>query len=320
MRDCKQAPRKQYALLVIPEPEFGYTGITTARMSVLRGAVIEEPGQLRELAAFLRARRARLTPEAVGLPRGARRRTPGLRREEVAEIAGLGPTWYTWLEQGRDIHPSAATLERLARALRLDAAERRYLFLLAGYPPPAVLPEGEETVGPALRRVLDALGDTPAYVLGRYWDRLAWNRAAELIFDLAAAPPHGRNLLWQLFTDPAHRDFVVEWEAVARGVLAEFRADSAAAPDDPRFTALIADLQRSSPEFRAWWPQHDVRGIVGGRKVFAHPDVGHLVLEHTTLLVPGHVGERLMIYTPLPEADTAAKLQRLLTADPVGTR
>lgn len=280
----------------------------------------EDGGRHRELAAFLRARRARLSPEVVGLPRGARRRTPGLRREEVAELAGLGPTWYTWLEQERDIRPSAATLARLARALRLDDAERRYLFLLGGQPPPPAPDEGKETVSPAIRRVLAVLGATPAYVLGRYWDRLAWNRAAAHVFAIAATPPHGRNLLWQLFTDATYRARVVDWPTIARGVLAEFRADSASAPDDPRFAALIGDLQRTSPEFRAWWPRHDVRGIAGGRKVFAHPAVGHLVLEHTILLIPAYPGHKLMVYAPLPEADTAAKLQRLLAADAVAER
>src|SRR5690349_10448358 len=159
------------------------------------------------LADFLRQRRARLSPTDVGLPPGLRRRTPGLRREEVAQLANMGASWYVWLEQGRDVHPSAQILESLAQALRLTPNERRHLFLLAGQALPAqALPE-EEHVYPALRQMLNDLNPSPAYVMGRRWDYLAWNRAADAIFNISEATSlYERNLVWRLFTNPAMRE------------------------------------------------------------------------------------------------------------------
>lgn len=265
----------------------------------------------RELADFLRIRRTRLTPAHVGLPAGARRRTPGLRREEVAQLAEIGVTWYTRLEQEWDIRVSPAALEGIAHALRLAPEERRHLFLLADQPLPPAAPPLEETVSPEIHYLLDSLGTMPAQVLGRRYDCLAYNAVAGRVFDHTAPPPHPRNLVWSLFTDPARRAFHVDWESVAQKVLAEFRADSARYPGDPWFTELIADLHRASPEFRAWWPRHDVRGVLDGRKEILHPVVGSLVFQHTTLSIPANPDCKLMLYVPLPEADTAAKVQRL---------
>jgi transcriptional regulator with XRE-family HTH domain len=265
------------------------------------------------LAAFLRARRARLLPEAVGLPPGVRRRTPGLRREEVAQLANIGTAWYTALEQGRDVHPSTGVLDSLADALQLTPDERRHLFLLAGQPLPALPSPDEEKVSPAVRRLVDDLESDPAYVLGRRWDYLYWNRAAAVVWTIAdAPPPHARNFVWRLFTDPAARR--AGWDGVAQTVLAQFRADSARYPDDPRFAELIGDLERTSPEFRAWWPRHDVRGSLDLRKEIVHPMVGCLVLDRTTLQVPATPDLKIIVYTPAPETDTARKLQRLLAA------
>ncbi len=274
---------------------------------------MNEEARRRELADFLRSRRDRLSPEVVGLPPRGRRRTPGLRREDVAELADVSTTWYTWLEQARDVRPSAALLERLASGLRLVPAERRHLFLLAGLLPPPPAPPDEEAVGPTLRRVLDAFASNPAYALGRRWDRLAWNRAAAAVFDLAdAPPPHGRNLVWRVFTRPARGADYERWAGVAQRILAEFRADSARYPGDPWFAGLIDDLQRVSPEFRDWWQRHDVRGAGGGPKEFAHPAVGRLVLEHTRVQLPEAPELKIVVYPPRPEADTPAKLARLL--------
>src|SRR5947209_4633776 len=180
------------------------------------------------LAAFLRQRRARLSPADVGLPPGIRRRTAGLRREEVAQLANIGTSWYVWLEQGRDVHPSAQVLESLAQALRLTVNERRHLFLLAGQalPPPLVSPE-EESASLALQQMLDDLNPTPAYVMGRRYDYLAWNTAADGLFSLSeASPPYGRNLVWRLFTSPTMQA-QPNWEQLARGTLGEFRSASA---------------------------------------------------------------------------------------------
>lgn len=269
-----------------------------------------------DLAGFLRTRRASLAPAAVGLPAGTRRRTPGLRREEVAQLANVGAAWYTAIEQGRDIHPSAGVLESLADALRLTPDERRHLFLLADQPLTTQPSPDQETVSPALRRLLDDLEPDPAAVLGRCWDYLYWNRAAAAVFTLDdAPPPYPRNFVWRLFVDPRARR--PGWEDVARTVLAQFRAGSALYPGDPRFAALIGDLERASPEFRAWWPRHDVHGSLDCRKEIVHPVAGHLVLDRTTLQMPTAPDLTIMVYTPV-EPETACKLRRLMDAPMAG--
>lgn len=206
---------------------------------------VEDQRERRDaLAGFLRARRERLTPAQVGLPPGFRRRTPGLRREEVAQLADVGTTWYTWLEQGRDVRPSAVVLDALADALRLDRDERSYLFALAG----RLLPAAPVTapvahVSPALQTVLDSLDPNPAFVRGWRWDVYAWNRAACAVFaDFAALPAGERNIVRLLFTDPQARERWEDWEGIARATLALFRADHGRHADDPAFAALIADL------------------------------------------------------------------------------
>lgn len=264
------------------------------------------------LAAFLRARRARLLPAEVGLPAGARRRTPGLRREEVAQLANIGTAWYTALEQGRAIRPSAGILTSLADALRLTPDERRHVFLLADQPCPAPALPDADMVSPVVRRLVDDLHPSPACVLGRRWDYLHWNRAAALVFALAdGPPPHTRNFVWRLFANPAARR--PGWEEVAQTVLAQFRADSVRYPGDLGFAALIGDLERTSPEFRAWWPRHDVRGSLDIRKQWVHPLVGLLVLERITLQAPAAPDLTIMVYTPA-EPETALKLRRLCEA------
>src|SRR6266700_2234114 len=237
------------------------------------------------LADFLRKRRASLSPGEVGLPPGLRRRTPGLRREEVAQLANIGTSWYIWLEQGRDVHPSAQVLESLAQALRLTLNERRHLFLLAGQPlPPHAIPS-QESASPTLQRVLDDLNPNPAYIMGRRWDYLAWNKAADGLFSISeATSPYARNLLWRVFTNPTMRQRP-NWERLASGTLAEFRAVSARYSGDRWFEELIEDLKEASPEFCRWWPHHDAPGSLDGHKTMEHPRLGHLEFEPTTLHV-----------------------------------
>jgi len=268
-----------------------------------------ERRQRAALAEFLRTRRARLQPAAIGLAPGDRRRTLGLRREEVALLANIGIAWYTALEQGRDVHASTGVLEGLAAALRLTPDERRHLFLLADQALPLVPIHTVEDVSLALRRIIDDLEPDPAVVLGRRWDYLYWNRGAAAVFTLAAPPPHPRNYLWCLFVDRTLRR--AGWEQVARTALAQFRADSARYPDDQGFQELLDDLERASPEFRVWWPQHDVHSSLDCRKELMHPLVGRLILQRTSLQMPTAPDLKIVIYTPLPEADAAAKLQRL---------
>jgi transcriptional regulator with XRE-family HTH domain len=273
---------------------------------------MHESERRQALADFLRQRRARLSPADVGLPPGMRRRTPGLRREEVAQLANMGTSWYVWLEQGRDVHPSAQVLESLAQALRLTLNERRHLFLLAGQPLPPHTSFLEERTSPEFQQVLDDLNPTPAYAVGRRWDLLAWNKAADGLFAISEASSlYARNLVWRLFTSPTMRERP-NWEQVARGTLAEFRTASARYPGDRWFEELIEDLKRVSPEFRRWWPHHDVRSALDGHKVMEHPALGHLEFEHLTLQVLSNPDVRIMIYTP--NAVTRAKLQRFLEA------
>ncbi len=267
-----------------------------------------------DLADFLRTRRMRLSPEQIGLMSGGRRRTPGLRREEVAMLANVGVSWYTLLEQGRAIHPSSEVLQSIADALQLTPAERHHLFLLADQQHLVDTHASNEQVSPALRRVLDSLNPIPAYIIGRRWNFLAWNTTAEHVFLLSkSAPPYEYNAVWRVFADPmSHTIYNPKWEQVAQKVLEEFRADSARYADEEWFKGLIADLQRISPEFRTWWPRHDVRGRADARKDIEHPLVGCLMFEHTTLQVPTTPELKVMIYTPLPETDTLAKLQQLM--------
>jgi transcriptional regulator with XRE-family HTH domain len=274
-------------------------------------------GELRraELADFLRGRRANLKPADVGLPNGGRRRTPGLRREEVAQLAGMGATWYTWLEQGRDVRASLDVLESLARALRLNPAERTHLILLGRGedPPPCKSPA--ERVSPTLRRLIENLGPNPAFILGRRWDYLAWNDAATaLLGDFAAIPRASRNHAWLTFTDPARRQMFTDWERSSRVLVAKFRADSARHLGDPTFESLIAALQKSSPEFAKAWKRHEVSRSGEGRKDLRHPSAGMLSFSHAVFHPAEFSEQRLILYSPLAENDTAVKLERLIDA------
>jgi transcriptional regulator with XRE-family HTH domain len=274
--------------------------------------VMDDEGRRAELADFLRTRRARLAPSQVGLSAGGRRRTSGLRHEEVAELAGVSITWYTWLEQGRPVAASAHTLEDIARALRLDPAERAHLFVLArpASAPPAAA--DAERAGPAQQRVLDALGATPAYIMGRRWDIRAWNRAMCAVFvDVDALPERERNMLRLVFTNPTMRARLVDWEGVAQRELALFRAESGRYAGDPWFEDLVDELRRVSPEFAHWWPRHDVRGRADQRMDVAHPDAGRLALEATAFGVRSVSTLTLVAHAALPEAETEHKLSRL---------
>ncbi len=269
-----------------------------------------------ELADFLRRRRASLQPEDVGFPSGGRRRTPGLRREEVAHLAGVGTTWYTWLEQGRDVRASLDVLEALSRALRLTPAERTHLMLLGRgeEPPPCKSPA--ERVSPTLRRVIENLGANPAFILGRRWDYLAWNHAATALFgDLGRIPRASRNHAWLTFMDPTRREMFTDWDRSSRLLVAKFRADSARHLGDPGFEELINALRRSSPEFAKAWKRHEVARSGEARKELRHPVAGTLAFEHAVFNPVEAPDQRLILYSPLPEYDTPAKLARLLKRD-----
>jgi transcriptional regulator with XRE-family HTH domain len=265
-----------------------------------------------ELADFLRTRRGLVAPGDVGLEADGRRRTPGLRREELAQLAGVGLSWYTWLEQGRDIRPSAQVLDAIARVLRLDAAERAHLFHLARVELP--LPEGDypREASPALRAFVDALHPHPAYVTGPRADVLAWNQATVRVFhDWGAEPPERRNLLWWLFGDAAWDRSSPNWEDTAKHALARFRAQHARRPGDPSFAALIEELSAASPEFKAWWPRHEVVGEQSGTKTIARPGLGTLRLHHLQSTPTSDPELRLTIYVPA-DAPTRTAIESLV--------
>ncbi|CCH87239.1 Transcriptional regulator, XRE family [Modestobacter italicus] len=268
-----------------------------------------------ELADFLRTRRERLTPDDVGLPSGGRRRTPGLRREEVALLAGVGVTWYTWLEQGRDINASVQVLEAIARTLRMDSQERWHLFQLAGVT--VVAPASPcSGVGEAGQLILDQLDPFPAVVLSPRYEMLAYNRAFNaLAGDLDSLDPGERNQLWLFFTHPHWRDICIgrRPEAAAH-MVGTMRAGLADHLDDPLWTELVRRLREASPEFEVLWRRHDVvdRGLPA--KDFRSP-VGdlHLQLQRfSTGELPG--GARMMVYTPRDDV-TRARLHQLVHHD-----
>lgn len=270
--------------------------------------------RLSELAQFLRTRRERLRPVDAGVVASRRRRTPGLRREEVAQLAGVSTAWYTWLEQGRPIRASEQVLERLARVLQLDPAEYRHLFVLARGHLPADPAAAEVTVSPRLQDLLDAL-PYPAYAVTGEWTAVAWNRAARLVVaDFAACTGRDRNIVWMTFTNATHRRMLVNWEEQAKSVLALFRAATARYVGEEGYDRFLAELSEQSPEFRVWWPEHDVRAAHAGPKLFDHPVAGRLVFDPVTLRYEGDASLWVMVKVPViaAEVDTPAKLARLL--------
>ncbi|MGW3998579.1 helix-turn-helix domain-containing protein [Amycolatopsis sp. NPDC004772] len=256
----------------------------------------------RALGAFLKARRAQLTPRDCGLPdRAAGRRVTGLRREEVAGLAAISVDYYTRLEQGR-VRASAPVLITLARALRLDEDQQRYLYELAGRAD--ALPRRRrpaQRVRPAMGRLLAQLTGTPALVLGRRLDILAWNRAATALFtDFAAIPSHQRNYLRLLFTNPTVRELHENWQHDAREAVAALRMEAAADTSDPELSRLVGDLSIADPDFRTWWAEHHVNNASYGTKHYRHSLVGSLTLDCDTWASPDGSGQRLMVLTAEP--------------------
>ncbi|MCC9307590.1 helix-turn-helix transcriptional regulator [Kitasatospora sp. RB6PN24] len=271
----------------------------------------------RTLGAFLRSRRERLSPAAVGLGETARRRTPGLRREEVAALSGVSLSWLAWLEQGRDINVSRQVLGSLARTLRLSPDEQRHLYRLAGELPPRT----EDTAScPALDEnlltMVNALDPNPACVLDQHWDILAWNRAEQGLYSACAAlPPARRNMLWLVFGWPPARTLMLDWEEQAPRILAQFRVAADEHPDDPRFAEILAELRAAAPDFPHWWDRHDVVGYQVVLKGYQHPRAGRLLLRQSKLLAAEDSRIHLVARFPADEV-TAARLPLLLDGTP----
>jgi transcriptional regulator with XRE-family HTH domain len=257
--------------------------------------------QRRALGDFLRAHRVRLSPAGLGFAGTGRRRTPGLRREEIAQSCGMSTTWYTWLEQGRDVSPSPRALAGLAGALRLTPAERSYLFQLAGKPDPAVAaPAGDGMDAPAT--LTDAVSSiaAPAYVLDRLWNARAWNGRAASLFVGWLDGDNDRNLLRYVFLNPLARKVLPDWEKRARRVLAEFRADTGRNLDNPELKALVDELRAASAFFARCWLEHEVVERAGGQRSFDHPRKGRLHYEQIAFTLASRVDFKLVILTPRP--------------------
>jgi transcriptional regulator with XRE-family HTH domain len=264
----------------------------------------------RELAAFLRSRRERLRPEQVGLPPSRRRRTPGLRREEVAQLAGVGVTWYTWLEQARQINASPQVLDAIARTLRFDSHEHAHLFTLAGLATSTIAEECD-SLTPEAQLLVDQLEPFPAIILNARWDLLAYNRVHGSFFPhLEEIPLEDRNCLWLAFTDPAWREVMVDWEDSVSLMVAEYRAAMAEHIDDPGWQAFVDRLHRASAEFTAFWERHDVVRMLSNTKRAMHPTVGLLRLNYTNLWLDHGPRARIVAFTPADD-QTRARLNAL---------
>jgi transcriptional regulator with XRE-family HTH domain len=268
-----------------------------------------------ELGGFLRARRGQVDRADFGLPPIARSRARGLRREEVAYLSGVSVTWYTWLEQGREINPSRQVLDAVARNLRLTPAEHGYVLGLAGYSFRAAPAVPDAQAAPDhLRHLLEALDAAPAFAVGGDWSIAAWNRAYEALYPgVASVPPADRNLLWLVFTDPYVRKMLPNWERDSRHFLAEFRAESGARLGEPGHTALVERLKLASPEFLREWRDHTVAGFTSRERLFHHPAIGDLTFEHHRLTPSDDPSLHVVIYTPLAGTPTAERIARLLS-------
>lgn len=266
------------------------------------------------LGTFLRDRRMRLDPAAFGFATG-RRRTQGLRREEVAQRANISPTWYTWLEQGRGGAPSADVLNRIATGLMLTEPEREHLFMLGLGRPPEVRYKSVDSVTPRLQRVLDALDPSPAIIKTATWDVVAWNRAAAaMLTDYSKLPREQRNILRLMFGNPRVRDAQDDWQSVARFVVGSFRADAVRAGAGAEVTELVEELSRVSPEFAALWRDNDVVPAHGeGVKRLRHPEIGLIELEFSVFAVDGRPELGMIVYNPVTQSD-AERIRSLIAA------
>lgn len=272
-----------------------------------------EKHRYKELADFLKTRRAKILPSQVGLSSATRRRTPGLRREEVAQLAGIGITWYTWLEQGRTIHVSTQVIESLSRVLLLDKQERIHFYLLANQPLPADIPGYQGTASPILQHVLDSLIFCPSLVADQRWNVIAWNEAACLVLgDFSKMNVRERNIVWAMFTDNKYKQLFVDWNLHAKGLLGRFRSTCGQYIEDSWLAQFIDDLKMQSTEFNLWWPLHEIQSNSEVYKQLNHPIAGTLDFEVSNFDVSDNSGLKMIVHTPLSGTDTAAKMKLLL--------
>ncbi|MEU2716212.1 helix-turn-helix transcriptional regulator [Streptomyces sp. NPDC007205] len=266
-----------------------------------------------EVGDFLRSRRARIQPEEVGLPSHGRRRVPGLRREEVAQLAGVSVDYYIRLEQGRGTSVSDAVLDAIARVLRLDETEQAYLRTVAR---PRRQRKGRQRpeaphVRPGVQLLLDTMERSPAFVLGPRMDVLAWNALGDAVNGFSRLAPAGRNMPRRVFLDPAGRDLYPEWHAIAAQTVAHLRVNAGRYADDPELCALVGELSLKSEDFRRLWADHEVRECAYGVKKVRHPVAGLLTLPYETLTIPASPDQTIVVYTPEPGSETAERLALL---------
>lgn len=271
--------------------------------------------RLQALSAFLKGQRAKISPESVGLPHGTRRRTPGLRREEVAQLAGVSTTWYTWLEQGRDIQVSSSVLDCVASALQLNADERRYLYSLAlesGAEPYTVKHEAVQ-ISPSLQKIITELKYCPVMISDRKCNIVGWNRAAAYVFlDFDRIPPEERNMIRLLFTRREFQRLAVNWEQFASGFLSMFRSYYGQYVEDEWYDHFLEEMKNGHPDFNRMWEQSQVSYAPEVHLEFRHAKAGKMVYELTSLKVYGNDDLRCSIYTPAPDTTTEAKLRQLM--------
>lgn len=261
-----------------------------------------------ELAQFLRTRRASLAPDAVGLPSSGRRRTPGLRREEVALLAGVSVSWYTWLEQGRPIRASREVLLAIGRTLQLTPTEQAHLLALADRAEPLATPESDRAPD-QLVRLIEAMAPSPAYVLGPRWEFLAWNRPQALLFPtIERLPAAERNLLWVVFATAEARRLIIDWATESQRMLTQFRADTDRLHDDVALHDLIARLTQASPEFADGWARHDVAPFESRVRRYAHPRAGTLIFEYQLLIPAEFAHLRVVVQLPVAGDDSTPRL------------
>jgi transcriptional regulator with XRE-family HTH domain len=265
----------------------------------------------RELSEFLRSRRERISPSQVGVAYSGRRRTPGLRREEVAQLAGVGVTWYTWLEQGRDIKVSDQVLEAISRTLMLDRHERAHLFTLAGATEHDIVTECN-AITPQMQALLTQLEPFPAAVQNAKYDLLAYNRAySNLVTDLSTIEPDRRNCMWLMFTDPLWRSTVEDWEDASKRMVANLRGALADHVGEPGWKSFVSRLRAASPEFAELWAEHEVRAIENKGKAFKNSRVGLIRVDVTNTWLAPHPGRRLLVYTPA-DVESHRRLEQLM--------
>jgi len=274
--------------------------------------------RLQMLSEFLTAQRAKIMPQSLGLPVGGRRRTPGLRREEVAQLAGVSTTWYTWLEQGRDIKVSSSVLECIANALQLTVDERKYLYALAldtGSGTSFVKEEEQIQISPSLKRIMQELRYCPTIISDRKCQIVGWNQAASHVFiDFQLLPYEERNLIKLLFTRKEFRSLAVNWEHFVKGYLSIFRTYYGQYVDDPWYDQFIEEMKSAHPDFNSLWNNSQVSSAPEVEIEFRHSKAGKMLFHLTSLQVQGNADLRCSIYTPAPESSTEVKLIRLMEA------